>query len=153
MPPKRDIEVGRDMYLRSSTIGTSLSGFLSLLADITSRGIRASSTTASAVIMIGVMVCSFHILHGLVIIAARWPPGKVGDLVLNIHILPLQQNINNLTQFQIPRAEPARVTTLMLGLRLQPEEIALGAGRELQNKHASICSVLARRSVGSKASI
>jgi hypothetical protein len=67
------------------------------------------------------MVGAFHILHGLVIVAAGRSTRKVGDLVLHVHILALQQYIDNFSQLQIPGAEPTGVAALMLGLGLHPE--------------------------------
>lgn len=146
-------ELGRDMYLRSSTIGTALSRFLALLANITPGSIQAGSTAATSVVMIGIMIRALHVLHSLIIVAAGWSRGKVGDLVLHVHFVALQQNIDNLAQLQVTRAKPARVSPLVLGLRLHPEQIPLRTGREFQNKDTSICSVLAGGFVGSEASI
>lgn len=83
------------MYLRSSTIGTTLSRLLSLLTHVTAGRIGASTTAACAVVSTAIMVGAFHIFHGLIVITAGGPTGKIGELVLYINILTLQQNIDN----------------------------------------------------------
>jgi hypothetical protein len=93
-----------------------------------------------------------HILHSLIIVTGG-SARQVGDLVLHIDFLALQQDIDNLSKLQITRAEPAQVTVLMLRLGLHPEEVSLGAGRELQDEDTAICGVLAGRLEGCEATI
>jgi hypothetical protein len=100
------------------------------------------------------MVDTFHILHCLVIVViVGRSEGKVGNLVLNINFLTLQQNIDNLAELQVAGAEPAWITIGVLALGLHPEKVSLGARGELQDKDATVRSVLARRLVRSEASI
>lgn len=91
------IKAVRDMYLRSSTVGTALPRFLSLFTDVTSCGIGSSSTAAGAVVA---WLMFIHILHGLVIVT-RGSARQVGDLVLHIDFLALQQDIDNLSKLQV----------------------------------------------------
>lgn len=106
-------------------------------------------------VVIGVMVDAFHILHGLIVItaAARRASGDIGNLLLHVKLFTLEQGIHNLSQSDIAGAEPARVSTLMLGPRLQIEEVTLRARREFQRVDATICRGLAGGLVGDEASI
>jgi hypothetical protein len=72
--------------------------------------------------------------------------------MFHINLLSLQQHMDNLSEFQIPRTEPAGVTILVLRLRLHPEQVTLGARRELQSEDATI-GRFARGFVGSEASV
>lgn len=127
---------------------------MTLFPDIAARCIRASSSTAAALVMAGVVVVALNILHGLVVIAARRTAGDICNLILNIDLLALQQSVDDLAQSQIPGAEPVRASPLMLALGLKPEEVPLGAGRKLQHVYATVCRrLLPRRLVRREASI
>lgn len=78
---------------------------------------------------------SLHVLHGFIVIAAStaWTPRQVRDFSLDIDLFSLKQSVDNLSQLQVPGAEPAKIASLVLGLGLQPEQVPLGAGRELQD--------------------
>jgi hypothetical protein len=141
------------MYLRSSTVGTALPRLLSLLTHVAAGRIGASTATAGAVVSAAIMVGAFHVLHGLIVITARWSARKIGDLVLYINILALQQNIDDFSKLQVAGAEPARVAVLMLGVRLHPEQVSLRARGELQDKDPAIRCVPTGWFVGSKAAI
>jgi hypothetical protein len=99
------------------------------------------------------MVGALHIFHGLVIVTAGWSAGEVGDLVFHVHFLALQQNIDNLSQLEIPGAKPAQIAILVLGLGLHPEQITLRAGGELQHENAPVGSVFTGGLVWGEASI
>jgi hypothetical protein len=116
------------MYLRSSTIGTSLSRFLSFLADISTCRIGASTTTAGAVVTAWIAIDTLHVLHGLVIIIITGvSSGKVGNFMVDINFLALQQNIDNLSELQVARTEPVLFTVRVFTLGLHPEKVSLGA--------------------------
>ena len=86
------------MYLRSSTIGTTLPRSLAFRPNITASRIRTCSSTVPSVVVVRVMVHAFDILHSLVVIAARGTAsGKVGDLMFYIHIFTLEQPVDNLS--------------------------------------------------------
>lgn len=116
-----------DMYLRSSTIGTTFSRLLSLLTHVATGRIGASAAATCAVVSVAIMIGAFHVLHGLIVITARRPAGKIGDLVLYVNLLALQQNIDNFSKLQVTGTEPTWVAVLVLGLGLHPEQVSLRA--------------------------
>jgi hypothetical protein len=99
------------------------------------------------------MIGAFHVLHGLIVITARGPTGKIGNFLLYINLFTLQQDIDNFSKLQVTGAEPAWVAVLMLGPGLHPEQVSLRARGKLQDKDSAICSVPAGRLVGGKAAI
>jgi len=142
------------LYLRSSTFSTTLPRPLTLFSDISTCRIKSSSCTTASVVVTGVMVHALHILHSLIVIAtASRAPGQVGNLLLHIKLFTLQQRVHNLSQSEIPGAKPAQVSTLVLGLGLEPEEIPLRAGRKFQGVDATVRRGLAGWLVGDEASI
>lgn len=141
------------MYLRSTTVGAAFSRLLALLANITPGCIWTGTATTASMMVAGVVVCAFHIFHCLIIIAAGGSAWKSSNFVLHVHLFTLQQNVDNLSKLEIPRAEPAGVPALVLGMRLQPEQVPLGARSELQDKNAAIGSISAGWFIGGEATI
>lgn len=141
------------LYLRSSTIGTTVPRSLTLFPDISACCIRACSSTATSVVVAGVVIRAFNILHGLIIITARGASGDIGDFLFHVKLFTLQQRVHDLSQSDIPGAKPAQVSALVLGLGLQVEKIPLRARREFECVDAAICRGFARGFVGDEASI
>ena len=110
----------RALYLRSSTIGTTLPRIMSFLSDISTCRIRTSSPTATAMVMAGIVIHAFNIFHSFIIITAatRGTVVNVGDFMLDVNLFTLQQSIDNLSQLQILGAKPIRGSSLMLALGL-----------------------------------
>ena len=109
----------RELYLRSSTVCAALSRLLALFPDVSSSCIHTGSTT-TAVIMAPIMISAFHILHGLVFVGARTasPSGEVGNRLLDVNLLSLQQSVDYLSQLKVSRTEPAGIPPLVLALGL-----------------------------------
>lgn len=129
----------RELYLRSSTVCATLSRLLALFPDVSSSCIHARSTTA-AMVVAAIMIGALHILHSLVVIGA-WTASaswEVGNRLLDVNLLSLQQSIDDLSQSKVSRAEPAGVPPFVLALGLQPEEVSLGARRELKHVDPTI---------------
>lgn len=120
--------------LRSSSVSTTLARLLPFLPNVATSGAGPRATTALPVML----VSTRSVLHCLVIISATRRVLDLAKLILNINLLARKQHIDNLANLLISRAEPVRLAVGVLALRLQPEQVALRAGRELKDEDAAI---------------
>jgi hypothetical protein len=130
--------------LRSRSVCSSFSGVLALLAEVPTRSIGASTTVAALVAAVGITM-ALNILHGLIVVAGRGllivivtAATHGGELSVHIHLLALQQLINDLSDLEVSGAEPRGVAGAALGLRLQPEEVPLGRRAKLKDEDTTV---------------
>jgi hypothetical protein len=87
------------VYLRSRAVCSTLSGILALFSNIATRRVRPSTSTSSAVVLVGVAM-AFNVFHGLIIIVI--PPTIIvivlngGELAGDIDFLALQKPVHDI---------------------------------------------------------
>ena len=128
-----DVSIRTGHNLRSATVGSSLSRRLALLANIATGSIRSCTATASLVVCAW-LAMSLDILHRFILITVATSNRR--QLLLNIHLLAIQNSINDLDSLELAVGELRLV--VVLWLRLQPEHVALSGRCELEDADTGV---------------
>lgn len=126
--------------LRSRPIGSSFSGVLALISNVSTGGTGAGAATGAPPVLLLIRLAR-GVLHVLILVVGSAIIGVVadaGELARDVDFLTLEEAVDDVADLAIAWAEPGGIAVAGLRLRLQPEEVAVRGGGKLEGKYAAV---------------